>query len=127
VETLVDEIVEAHMTPEGAVKAKVKEALNELKSYWFMPVQTIYSAHALDFYCCINGVFVAIETKAPKKMLSVRQVALARVIAASGGLVCVIRDEVDIQIMRTMLKNYWTGTVQDLLGSKEIYGELWCK
>ena len=83
------------MTPEGKVKAKVKKALVELgvSLYRFMPVQTGYGADALDFYLCVGGWFVAIETKAGNKPLTARQEALAETICAAGGLVFVIRDD----------------------------------
>lgn len=85
------------MTPEGRVKAKVKKALKE--HYSFMPVQNGMGAPGLDFYCCVVGLFVAIETKVPGKRLTARQHITASQIAKAGGMVFVIRDDADIQQM----------------------------
>lgn len=84
-------------TPEGRVKTKVKRALGE--HYRFMPVQNGMGAPGLDFFCCIEGLFVAIETKVPGKPLTPRQYETAKAIARSGGLVFVIRDDADIYAM----------------------------
>jgi hypothetical protein len=58
--------VEASMTGEGLVKAQVKELLDHLKAYYFMPVQTGMGAKTLDFLCCVRGQFIGIETKKPR-------------------------------------------------------------
>lgn len=88
------------MTPEGRVKAKVKKALETLPApYRFMPVQNGMGAPGLDFYCCICGMFVAIETKVEGKKLTDRQRETASQIAAAGGLVYVVRTEADIRHM----------------------------
>ena len=84
------------MTPEGKVKEKVGKALTALGAYRFMPVQNGMGAPGLDFYCCIRGQFIAIETKAPGKKLTMRQELTAENIAQAGGKVFVIRDEADI-------------------------------
>ena len=55
----------ASMTGEGLVKAQVKELLDHLKAYYFMPVPTGMGAKTLDFLCCVRGQFVGIETKKP--------------------------------------------------------------
>lgn len=87
-------------TPEGKVKAKVKRALEKLPSvYRFMPVQNGMGAPGLDFYLCIGGLFVAIETKVPGKPLTARQLTTAQEIASAGGLVFVIRNDDDIEHM----------------------------
>lgn len=75
------------MTPEGKVKADVKKYLKEHGAYFFMPVQSGYGAATLDFLVCLNGRFVAIETKAPGKKLTARQEAVAREIVIAGGRV----------------------------------------
>lgn len=53
------------MTPEGKIKARVKARIATAfpYSYRFMPVQNGMGSPALDFYYCINGQFIAIETK----------------------------------------------------------------
>lgn len=92
-------------TPEGKVKAKVKRAIAQ--HYRFMPVQNGMGAPGLDFFCCICGLFVAIETKVPGKKLTERQQITAQEIAKSGGLVFVIRDDQDITDMMLKLA-IWT-------------------
>jgi hypothetical protein len=54
-------------------------------------------APALDFYLCIEGDFVAIETKAPGKKLTPRQEATRDKICDAGGCVVVLStpEEVD--------------------------------
>ncbi len=93
-------------TPEGAVKAKIKRALEALpRQYRFMPVQAGLGAPGLDFYCCISGWFIAIETKVPGKKLTPRQRQTAMEIAGAGGVVYVIRDQDDINFMIGNLKH----------------------
>ena len=77
------------MTPEGRVKDKVKRILKG-SGYWFMPVQNGMGAPALDFYCCVNGYFLAIETKAEGKKPSDRQIATAESILQHRGGVLII-------------------------------------
>ncbi len=88
------------MTPEGRVKALVNKAFkSRLRGYKFMPVQNGMGAPALDFFCCIDGRFVAIETKAPGKRLTQRQNMTAADIIAAGGRVFVVRDGKDLDDM----------------------------
>ena len=86
------------MTPEGRVKAKVKRELKALaldgyKVYSFMPVQNGMGTPSLDFINCINGYFVAIETKAPGKVLTPRQETTACAMVDAGALVLVVCDD----------------------------------
>lgn len=91
-------------TPEGRVKAKVKRALDKLpKAYRFMPVQRGMGMPALDYYNCVGGQFVAIETKVPGAKLTGRQQATAKDIIDAGGAVFVIRDQEDIDYMMGLL------------------------
>jgi hypothetical protein len=94
------------MTPEGKVKAKVKKALAELgRHQWrFMPVQTGYGADALDFLICVNGYFVAIETKAAKGKLTPRQETTAEQITSAGGRVFVVRDDKSLRRSMHLIK-----------------------
>ena len=87
-------------TPEGRVKMKVNKALAQWECvYRFMPVQNGMGSPALDYINCINGYFVAIETKVPGKQLTPRQKLTARAIAYASGQVYVIRDQNDIDLM----------------------------
>ena len=72
----------------------MKRALDKLpRQYRFMPVQNGMGAPGLDFYCCINGRFVAIETKAPGGKLTARQEQTKAAIEAAGGVVFVVDGE----------------------------------
>lgn len=96
------------MTPEGGVKAKVKRALMSLVSecYYFMPVQNGMGAPALDFYGCYRGHFFAIETKAPGKILTMRQYDTKGKIEDADGVVFIVRNDADISNMVQTL-NSW--------------------
>ena len=75
------------MTPEGKVKAAIKNWLSHQKAYSFMPVQTGYGAATLDFLVCINGKYIGVETKAPGiKTPSPRQQIVMDAIEAAGGI-----------------------------------------
>jgi hypothetical protein len=88
------------VTPEGAVKHKLKKALDKAfpGHYRFAPVQSGYGAKTLDFLCCIEGLFVAFETKAFNKMLTPLQVSTVQDMMAAGALTYVIdRDEAIVE------------------------------
>lgn len=80
------------LTPEGKLKREVKKWLADLPKRrgwtvsYFMPVQRGYGKMGIsDFICCIDGLFVAIETKAPGEGPTARQSAyLSEVVDASG-------------------------------------------
>lgn len=82
-------------TPEGKVKAKVKEWLKARGIWYCMPIGTgMGSGGVPDFVCCWAGRFLAIETKAPGKrknttVLQDRQIAA---IHAALGSAYVIDD-----------------------------------
>jgi hypothetical protein len=105
-------------TPEGRVKAKVTKALKSLPHIWrFMPVQNGMGSPALDYINCINGYFVAIETKVPGKQLTPRQKLTACAICEANGAVYVIRDQNDINFMVGDLRRGWfvRGAIYDPL------------
>lgn len=120
-------------TREKLVKNAVKETLSKygadfnVSVFTFMPVQRGYGPAGLDFFCCIDGRFIAIETKVPKKKLEPRQVVVAKMIAASGGLVAVVRDSDDLEMLTFMLgERGGDGAIYDKLGDFETYGDFWC-
>jgi hypothetical protein len=90
------------MKPESAIKQQIKEYLDGLGAYWFMPVQMGYGVSGTpDFLCCINGRFVGIETKAPGKRPSKWQQHRINQINKAGG-VAFWTD--NLEYTRTMLK-----------------------
>jgi hypothetical protein len=81
-------------TPEGKIKAKVKEILSHYDYlYFFMPVQYGMGATGLDFHCMVNAEAFFIETKANNKRLTVRQEALVEELRSKKAKVFVIRDD----------------------------------
>lgn len=82
-------------TPEGKVKDKVKKLLKEYSCYFFMPVQTGYGSPTLDILACCKGIFIAIETKAPGKKMTPRQILTAQDIKEANGTVFTIDGDTD--------------------------------
>lgn len=81
-------------TPEGRVKAAVKRELDRYPHYREMPVPSGYGLSGVDFVVCMYGLYIAIETKAPGKRPTNRQLARLRDIERCGGIALVI-DSVD--------------------------------
>ena len=79
-------------TPEGIVKAKVKKILAEFgdKIDGFWPVPSGYGESHLDYVGCCNGFFISIETKAPGKKPTGRQLLRIQNVRKSGGMAWVI-------------------------------------
>lgn len=85
------------MTPEGKVKAAVKKYLRDQGVWFWMPVSNGMGQVGIpDFICCFNGMFIAIETKAPGKLSGVtaNQQRVIDEIKSHGGLALVV-DNVD--------------------------------
>lgn len=84
------------MTPEGAVKAKVKKVLakygEDLDAFW--PVQNGMGTPALDCSVCYFGQHIEIETKAPGKQLTPRQLITAEKKEKAGAKVFVIDGDI---------------------------------
>jgi hypothetical protein len=74
-------------TPEAKVKAQVKKILasfgDKIDGFW--PVPSGYGESHLDWVGCVAGVFVSIETKAPGKRPTPRQVERIRRVTLAGG------------------------------------------
>lgn len=81
-------------TPEGKVKDKVKKVLKQHGAYWHMPVQGGFGAPCLDINVCFNGRYAAVETKAPGKKPTPRQLLTIAEIEAAGGKVFVVDGDV---------------------------------
>lgn len=80
-------------TPEGRVKAKVREILSEydgLYTYWPVPVG--FGQTTLDVLGCYRGRFFAIETKAPGAKPTLRQTRTIQGIERAMGRTFVIDD-----------------------------------
>ncbi len=82
-------------TQEGKLKDSVKLYLDSIGAYWFMPVQTGYGSATVDFLVCWRGKFYGIETKAPKKQATPRQLRICEKIEKAGGR-AVVSDRLDL-------------------------------
>ena len=79
------------LTPEGKVKRHVSQILKRAEEvYYFMPVQTGYGSPTLDYLGSSRGRSFAIETKAPGKKPTVRQLAIIKEMEAAKMKVFVI-------------------------------------
>lgn len=101
-------------TPEGRVKKMVKKALDDLghACYRFMPVQSGFGAKTLDYLLCINGRFVAIETKAPGKNPTPLQSLTIHEIEAAGGIALVVSDEATLDSAMRVIKALINGSTR---------------
>ena len=92
-------------TPEGRVKAKVSALLKATPNlYYFMPVQGGYGAVTLDYLGSHQGRFFAIETKAPGKKPTDRQVQTIAKLEEAGATTFVIDG--DTTELATWLKDH---------------------
>ena len=73
------------MTAENLVKREIKRGLTARGIWFFMPVQTGYGRRSVDFICCWQGLFLAIEAKAGENKLGRRQQATLEEIKEAGG------------------------------------------
>ena len=82
------------MTPEAKVKAKIKEILKELGAWYAMPMGTGYGHSGVpDFLVCLDGVFIAIETKAGKGTTTALQDREIKRIHEAKGIAIVVRED----------------------------------
>ena len=73
-------------TPEAKVKKRVKEILDKLEAYYFMPATGGYGRSGIpDIVGCLNGVFFAIECKAGKGIPTALQEREINKIRNAGG------------------------------------------
>lgn len=84
--------------PEAKVKARVKIVLKSYDAYQHWPVQTGYGAACLDCHGCYRGRYYAIETKAPGKHPTPRQLLTIQAIQDAGGRVFVIGESYSNEI-----------------------------
>ena len=102
-------------TPEGKVKEAIKKRLNkagiwqagqpkpaEVRGWYYMPVPNGMGVHGIpDFVCCINGLFVGIEAKAPGKVkdTTINQQKRHTEIISAGGVVLVVDDASQLDVL----------------------------
>jgi hypothetical protein len=83
------------MTPEGKVKAKVKDYLKSIGAWYYMPVTNgMGRVGCPDIIVCYKGLFMAFETKAPGKIKNVtpNQEREISDIQRANGLALVVDD-----------------------------------
>ena len=94
-------------TPEGKVKDKVKNILDDLGLYWFMPVTGGYNRSGIpDFIVCCNGYFLAVETKSKHTSHGVTalQERNMKHIKECGGVALVINEDNLGDLERTLFE-----------------------
>jgi len=84
----------SRLTPEGAVKVKVKALLCAHKVYWYMPSAATYGKSGFpDILCCVNGYFLTVECKAGHNKPTALQEREMDNIRKSGGIALVINED----------------------------------
>ena len=86
---------EMAMTPEGKVKKQVKEYLQSIGAWYYMPVSNgMGRVGCPDILVCYSGQFLAFETKAPGKIENVTANQLREIngIQRANGLAHVVDD-----------------------------------
>ena len=82
-------------TPEGKVKAKIKAWLKKRGVWYCTPIGSGYGVSGVpDFLCCYNGLFLAIEAKAPGKRSNTTALQDKQIegIRTAGGKAIVVDD-----------------------------------
>ena len=91
------------MKNERDVKAAVKEILKAAGAWWFMPVASGYGRQGIpDFIACVDGKFLAIETKFGGNTTSPLQKRELEAIELANGTALVI-DEGNVQLLPVTL------------------------
>jgi Holliday junction resolvase len=91
-------------TPEKAVKVKVKAVLESEGVYYFMPPANGYGRSGVpDFVACVNGLFLAIETKANGNKPTALQIREIETIRRNSG-VAVVVDETNWDMVRDLIR-----------------------
>ena len=85
------------MTAEALVKKEIKRGLAARGIWFFMPVQTGYGRRSVDFICCWQGLFLAIEAKAGDNKLGRQQQATLEEIKEAGGRAVVAYSWADVE------------------------------
>lgn len=97
------------MTPEGKVKKKVKEYLQSIGAWYYMPVSNgMGRVGCPDILVCYEGRFLAFETKAPGKIKNVtaNQQREIDAIQRVNGLAHVVDDVEQVKsVIETIERN----------------------
>lgn len=93
------------MTPEGKVKAEIREYLKSIGAYYVQPIGSGYGAASLDFFVCYRGRFIAIEAKRPGGKPTPRQALIMQEVLEAGGYPLLV-DDVD-ELKRFIERWHW--------------------
>jgi hypothetical protein len=94
------------LTPEGRVKKKVKEVLNDLGAYYTMPMGTGFASSGVpDFIICIAGLFYGIECKANGGKPTALQLKHHDDIRKAGGVALVVDETNVVNLRKELLDN----------------------
>jgi len=78
---------------EHGVKEAVKRRLKKVGAWWTMPHQRGFSqAGVPDILACVNGRFLAIETKFGNNKPTTRQTQQIELIEKAGGIALVVNE-----------------------------------
>jgi pantoate kinase len=81
------------LTPEGMVKAHIKQSLKDAAAYYAMPMGSGYGASGVpDFLVCHKGRFIGIEAKAGKGTTTALQERHLGEIVMAGGVALVVNE-----------------------------------
>ena len=95
------------MTPEGKVKKKVKEYLQSIGAWYYMPVSNgMGRVGCPDILVCYKGLFMAFETKAPGKIKNVTANQQREIdgIQRANGLAHVVDDVEQVKYLFDILE-----------------------
>lgn len=103
-------------TPEKVVKDKVTSVLKSEEVYYFFPATHGYGRSGVpDIIACVNGFFLAIETKANGNKPTALQIREIETIRRNNG-VAVVVDEANWDMVRDLVKRLKAGTVMGEIG-----------
>jgi hypothetical protein len=103
-------------TPERIVKDKVTSVLKSEEVYYFFPATHGYGRSGVpDIIACVNGFFLAIETKANGNKPTALQIREIETIRRNNG-VAVVVDETNWDMVRDLVKRLKAGTVMGEIG-----------
>jgi len=103
-------------TPEKVVKDKVTSVLKSEDIYYFFPATHGYGRSGVpDIIACVNGFFLAIETKANGNKPTALQIREIQTIRRNNG-VAVVVDETNWDMVRELVKKLKAGTVMGEIG-----------
>ena len=98
-------------TPEKRVKDKVKALLASEGVYFFMPATHGFGRSGVpDIVACVNGFFLAIETKAGGNKPTALQIREIETIRRNNG-VAVVVDETNWDMVRDLIKKLRGATI----------------